>query len=127
MSLSGHIGRALAEFSLKSLPDEVIEKARTCLLNGYGIGLACHNTVSVRVARSVALSLDVKVSTERRSWLMGSKFRSQVQPWRTLRSFMAADKKIPAAQRIWVQYSFLCSRRSLRPDNYLWSVSFQRW
>ncbi|TYO60881.1 MmgE/PrpD family protein [Bradyrhizobium hipponense] len=58
MSLTGDIGTFLAELSLKSLPDDVTEKARTCLLNGYGMALACHNIASTRVARSAALALD---------------------------------------------------------------------
>src|SRR5690606_4228957 len=54
--------RALAEFTtsltLDTLPPEVAEKARVCLLNGYGIGLGSHNTPYAPVARRAAIAMD---------------------------------------------------------------------
>lgn len=58
MPLTLEIGTFVAGLSMERLPAAVVEKARTCLLNGYGIGLGCHNTPYVRVARAAALSLD---------------------------------------------------------------------
>ena len=58
MTLSEHIGRFVASLETKDLPPEVVEKARTCLLNGYGIGLGCHDTPYAPVARAAALALD---------------------------------------------------------------------
>ena len=40
------------------MPAEVEEKARTCLLNGYGIGLGSHPTPYAPVARRAALAID---------------------------------------------------------------------
>lgn len=57
-TLSQSIGRFVAGLELEDLPPEVVEKARTCLLNGYGIGLGCHDTPYAPVARAAALSLD---------------------------------------------------------------------
>lgn len=54
--------RLLAEFvhsiEVNNIPADVIEKAKTCLLNGYGIGLGCHNTPYAPVARRAVLSID---------------------------------------------------------------------
>jgi len=58
MSVSQTLGRFVEGVSMSSLPPEIIEKARVCLLNGYGIGLACTETPYAPVARKAALSLD---------------------------------------------------------------------
>jgi 2-methylcitrate dehydratase PrpD len=58
MPLTLEIGNFVAGLSMEALPADVVRKARTCLLNGYGIGLGCHNTPFVRVARAAALALD---------------------------------------------------------------------
>ncbi|NYT84848.1 MmgE/PrpD family protein [Pollutimonas harenae] len=57
------LSQSLAEFvvSLKTeanIPPEVMEKARVCLLNGYGIGLACFNTPFGQVAAKAGLAMD---------------------------------------------------------------------
>lgn len=57
------LSQSLAEFvvSLKdeaNIPAEVMEKARACLFNGYGIGLACFNTPFGRVAADAGLAVD---------------------------------------------------------------------
>lgn len=57
------VTQTLAQFivSLKrpgAIPPEVMEKARVCLLNGYGIGLACFNTPYASVAAQAALAID---------------------------------------------------------------------
>lgn len=58
MTLTEHLGKFVNGLTLATLPDAVVEKARTCLLNGYGIGLGCHDTPYAPVARRAALSLD---------------------------------------------------------------------
>lgn len=58
MQLTAEMGKFVCSLSMESLPSEVIEKARVCLLNGYGIGLGCHDTPYVRVARQAVLALD---------------------------------------------------------------------
>jgi 2-methylcitrate dehydratase PrpD len=53
---------AMAEFvqalDARSMPPEIIEKARVCLLNGYGVGLGCHNTPYAPVARDAAIAMN---------------------------------------------------------------------
>lgn len=58
MTLSERIGGFVAGLDIGKLPPEVVEKARTCLLNGYGIGLGCHDTPYAPVARAAAVALD---------------------------------------------------------------------
>lgn len=54
--------RTLAKFTTglthQSIPAEVVEKARVCLLNGYGIGLGSHGTPYAPVARRAAIAMD---------------------------------------------------------------------
>ena len=56
------LSRRLADFAVSldtgSLPPEVVEKARACLLNGYGMALGSHMTPYAPVARAAALSMD---------------------------------------------------------------------
>lgn len=58
MHLTLEIGKFASGLEIANLPDDVLEKARTCLLNGYGIGLGCHGTPYVGVARAAVLALD---------------------------------------------------------------------
>lgn len=58
MGLTVKLGEFVAALDLKTLPPGVVEKARTCLLNGYGIGMGCNDTPYAPVARSAALALD---------------------------------------------------------------------
>ena len=56
------LARALARFVLSlgpgTIPPQVEEKARCCLLNGYGIALGCHDTPYAPVARAAAVAMD---------------------------------------------------------------------
>lgn len=56
------LSRSMAEFvhglTTTSIPPQVLEKAKACLLNGYGIGLGCHNTPYAPVARQAALAMN---------------------------------------------------------------------
>ncbi len=58
MSLAQSLGRFVADLDLTKVPPPVVEKARTCLLNGYGIALGGHATPFAPVARRSALALD---------------------------------------------------------------------
>ena len=58
MSLAQRMGEFVAGLSIDSVPAAVIEKARACLLNGYGIALGCHDTPYAPVARRAALAAD---------------------------------------------------------------------
>ncbi|MBC7802066.1 MAG: MmgE/PrpD family protein 4, partial [Gemmatimonadaceae bacterium] len=41
-----------------TIPPDVQEKARTCLLNGYGMALGGHATPFAPVARTAAMAMD---------------------------------------------------------------------
>lgn len=58
MTLIEHLGTFVAGLTTQSLPAEVVEKARTCLLNGYGIGLGGQGTPYGPVACAAVLALD---------------------------------------------------------------------
>jgi len=58
MTLAQELGRFVAGLELAAVPPDVVEKARTCLLNGYGIALGGHATPFAPVARRAALALD---------------------------------------------------------------------
>lgn len=58
MSLSRKIADFVVGIDEKSLPAEVQQKARACLLNGYGIALGGHSTPYAPVARRAALAMD---------------------------------------------------------------------
>jgi 2-methylcitrate dehydratase PrpD len=62
MTLSTAIARFVADIEAETLPPEVLEKAKTCLLNAYGMGLDCHDTPYAPVARSAALAIDGEVA-----------------------------------------------------------------
>ena len=58
MPLAARIAEFTSALALGRMPPEVEEKARTCLLNGYGIGLGSHPTAYAPVARRAALAMD---------------------------------------------------------------------
>ncbi|MDX5360222.1 MAG: MmgE/PrpD family protein [Alphaproteobacteria bacterium] len=58
MSLVQDFGTFIAGLTMDTLPADVEERARICLLNGYGIGIGCHDTPYAPVARAAALSMD---------------------------------------------------------------------
>ena len=57
-TLATHIARFTSALDAKSMPPKVVEKARACLLNAYGMGLDCHDTPYAPIARAAALALD---------------------------------------------------------------------
>ncbi|HYG85398.1 MAG TPA: MmgE/PrpD family protein [Azospirillum sp.] len=57
MPLAATIAGFVAALDMDSLPADVAEKARTCLLNGYGIALGGHDTPYAPVARAAALAM----------------------------------------------------------------------
>ncbi|WP_255440298.1 MmgE/PrpD family protein [Caenimonas sedimenti] len=57
-TLAQRLGCFVADLDLTQVPPPVVEKARTCLLNGYGIALGGHATSFAPVARRAALALD---------------------------------------------------------------------
>ncbi|OFZ97826.1 MAG: MmgE/PrpD family protein 4 [Betaproteobacteria bacterium RIFCSPLOWO2_02_67_12] len=57
MSVTAGFARFIRALDIAAVPPAVAEKTRTCLLNGYGIGLGCHDTPYAPVARSAALRM----------------------------------------------------------------------
>lgn len=55
--LAHAMGAFAASLSASSIPPHIDEKARNCLVNGYGIGLGCHDTPYAPVARNAALRM----------------------------------------------------------------------
>lgn len=62
MELSKRLGEFIATIEVGQLPPDVLEKARICLLNSYGIALGCHTTPYAPVARRAALAMDGEVA-----------------------------------------------------------------
>ena len=62
MTVSQSIARFVHALDINRVPPEVAEKTRTCLLNGYGIGLGCHDTPYAPVARRAAIAMDGEVA-----------------------------------------------------------------
>jgi len=58
MSLVQDFATFVTGLTMDSLPPDVRERARICLLNGFGIGLGCHDTPYAPVARKAALAMD---------------------------------------------------------------------
>lgn len=56
--LTRALARFIAGLGPGSIPAEVEEKARACLLNGYGIALGCHATEFAPVARAAAIAME---------------------------------------------------------------------
>lgn len=61
MPLTHDIAAFTSRLTLQNLPAEVTEKARTCLLNGFGIALNALGTPYEKVARDAVLSLEGEV------------------------------------------------------------------
>jgi len=57
-SLSRSIASFICRLDIERVPPEVVEKARGCLLNAYGMGLNGHDTPYAPVARAAALAMD---------------------------------------------------------------------
>jgi hypothetical protein len=57
LTATARIARFIRRLDVADVPPEVSEKARTCVLNGYGIALGCHDTPYAVVARSAALNM----------------------------------------------------------------------
>lgn len=58
MTLALSLARFICGLSLETLPEEVVEKARACVLNGYGIALGSHTTGFFPVAARAVLTLE---------------------------------------------------------------------
>lgn len=76
MTLTQNLASFIHALENAALPPEIAEKLRACLLNGYGIGLGCHDTPYAPVARRAALALDGEVA--RGATLLGDGRRTTV-------------------------------------------------
>lgn len=61
VSLTRRLANFVVSLDTRSLPPEVLEKARACLLNGYGMALGSHTTPFAPVARAAVLAMDGRV------------------------------------------------------------------
>lgn len=75
-TLTQRIARFTAGVSLENLPPEVIEKARTCLVNAYGMALGGRDTPYAPTARAAALAMDGEVA--RGATLLGDGRRTTI-------------------------------------------------
>jgi 2-methylcitrate dehydratase PrpD len=58
-------GEFVYNLSYETLPKEIIEKAKTCMLNGIGIGIACHKTEFARIARETIKAEELGMAQEK--------------------------------------------------------------
>ena len=59
------LGEFVHNLSYETLPKEIIEKAKTCMLNGIGIGIACHETEFARIARETIKAEELGIAQEK--------------------------------------------------------------
>lgn len=57
-TVAGRLGKFVSEISIKTLPGEVLEKAKACLLNAYGIGIGSNHLPYAPVARRAVLEME---------------------------------------------------------------------
>lgn len=57
-TISRELAKFIVNLDFSALPQAVQEKARVCLLNGYGIAMGCYNTPYAPVARKAALAME---------------------------------------------------------------------
>lgn len=50
------LGKFVHSLSYDRLPKEIIEKAKTCMVNGIGIGISCHDVEFAKIARETISS-----------------------------------------------------------------------
>jgi len=75
-SLSQQLARFVAQLDYDKLPPDVIEKARVCLLNAYGMALGGRDTAFAPVARNTALAMEGEVT--RGATLLGDGRRTTI-------------------------------------------------
>ena len=50
-TIAARLGKFVHGLSLRKMPLEVVEKAKTCMINGIGIGISCHSMEFAKIAR----------------------------------------------------------------------------
>jgi 2-methylcitrate dehydratase PrpD len=61
MTFSADLAKFLVDLKIETLPPAVVQKARVCLYNAFGMGINGHATPYALVARTAALALDGEV------------------------------------------------------------------
>lgn len=59
------IGKFVCRLSYETLPKEVIEKAKTCMLNGIGIGISCHDIEFAKISREIIKMEELGMAKDR--------------------------------------------------------------
>src|SRR4030066_208925 len=69
------LGKFVYRLAYNALPKEVVEKAKTCMINGIGIGISCHDVEYGKIARRIAVAEENGIRKERSATLFcdGSK------------------------------------------------------
>ena len=60
------IGKFVHRLSYETLPKDVIKKAKTCMMNGIGIGISCHDIEFAKIARET-IRMEERGMAENRS------------------------------------------------------------
>ncbi len=58
MTLARHIAEFVGGLDIENVPEDVVEKAKCCVLNGYGMAMGGRETPYAPVARQAALAMD---------------------------------------------------------------------
>ena len=69
--VSSQAAQFVASLDDASIPTEVVQKARTCILYGFGIGLLCLKQETARVAEQSVLAIDGKAGSRGSTSLAG--------------------------------------------------------
>jgi 2-methylcitrate dehydratase PrpD len=64
MTRSEEMAHFVYNLSYDTLPKEVIEKAKCCMINGLAIGLSCHDTEFGRIARELIKAEEIGISSD---------------------------------------------------------------
>jgi 2-methylcitrate dehydratase PrpD len=64
-TVSERLARFIYGLSYDTLPKEIIEKAKTCMVNGIGIGIACYDYEFAKIAREAVKTEEVGIAKEK--------------------------------------------------------------
>ncbi|MBW2206787.1 MAG: hypothetical protein JRG79_07730, partial [Deltaproteobacteria bacterium] len=63
-TIAEKMGRFVAGLSYDNLPEEVIQKAKCCMINGIAIGISCHSVEFGRMARDLIKAEELGIPAE---------------------------------------------------------------
>ncbi|MBW1942982.1 MAG: MmgE/PrpD family protein [Deltaproteobacteria bacterium] len=64
-TIAEKMGRFVAGLSYDNLPEEVIQKAKCCMINGIAIGISCHSVEFGRMARDLIKAEELGIPAEK--------------------------------------------------------------